>query len=151
MNDIIVNPDKNPELAKYLDQVLTSFESSYDCTRDNCGYINRELRTFLIQEGEVPELVQGLYRVDSWLGWLDENDFTEEELDLIEKRYGGSNRYSLEEYVDSLPEKEQEKYLFIPHIFLVLDDLILDAASGMFECKNSPERYFDWDENPIED
>lgn len=151
MNDIIVNPDKNPELAKYLDQVLTGFESSYDCTRDNCGYINRELRTFLIQEGEVPELVQGLYRVDSWLGWLDENDFTEEELDLIEKRYGGSNRYSLEEYVDSLPEKEQEKYLFIPHIFLVLDDLILDAASGMFECKNSPERYFDWDENPIED
>ena len=151
MNDIIVNPDKNPELAKYLDQVLTSFESSYDCTRDNCGYINRELRTFLIQEGEVPELVQGLYRVDSWLGWLDPGDFTEEELDLIEKRYGGNNRYSLEEYVDSLPEKEQEKYLFIPHIFLVLDDLILDAASRMFECKNSPERYFDWDENPIED
>lgn len=151
MNDIIVNPDKNPELAKYLDQVLTGFESSYDCTRDNCGYINRELRTFLIQEGEVPELVQGLYRVDSWLGWLDENDFTEEELDLIEKRYGGNNRYSLEEYVDSLPEKEQEKYLFIPHIFLILDDLILDAASGMFECKNSPERYFDWDENPIID
>lgn len=151
MNDIIVNPDKNPELAKYLDQVLTGFESSYDCTRDNCGYINRELRTFLIQEGEVPELVQGLYRVDSWLGWLDENDFTEEELDLIEKRYGGNNRYSLEEYVDSLPEKEQEKYLFIPHIFLILDDLILDAASGMFDCENSPERYFDWDENPIID
>ena len=149
MDSIIVNPDANPELAKELDRILPGFESGYDCTRDNCGHINRELRTFLVQEGEVPELVQGLYRVDSWLGWLDENDFTDEELSLIENEYGGNNRYSLEQYVESLPEREQEKYLFIPHQFLVLDDLILDAASSMFDCENSPSRYYDWDENPV--
>lgn len=149
MDSIIVNPESNPGLAKKLDRILPGFESSYGCTRDNCGHINRELRTFLVQEGEVPELVQGLYRVDTWRGWLDENDFTDEELDLITKRYGGNNRYSLEEYVESLPEREQEKYLYIPHVFLVLDDLILDAASGMFDCKNSPARYYDWDENPV--
>jgi hypothetical protein len=79
------------------------------------------------------------------------SDFTDEELDLITKRYGGNNRYSLEEYVESLPEREQEKYLYIPHVFLILDDLILDAASDMFDCKNSPDRYYDWDENPIID
>ena len=151
MNKIIVNPESNPELAKYLDEVLSDFESSYDCTRDNCGRINRELRTLLVQEGEIPEQVQGLYKVDTWRGWLDEGDFTDEELDLITKRYGGNNRYSLEEYVESLPEHEQEKYLYIPHVFLILDDLILDAASDMFDCKNSPDRYYDWDENPIID
>ena len=72
MNSIIVNPESNPELAKYLDGVLSDFESSYDCTRDNCGRINRELRTLLVQEGEIPEQVQGLYKVDTWRGWLDE-------------------------------------------------------------------------------
>lgn len=150
MDSIIVNPRANPELAKELDAILPGFESSYDCTRDNCGYINRELRTFLMREtGEIPELVQGLYRVDSWRGWLDEGDFTEEELDVIESRYGGNSRYGFEQYVESLPEREQEEYLYVPHQFLVLDDLILDAASSMFGCENSPSRYYDWDRGEI--
>ena len=149
MNNIVVNPESNPELAKYLDKILSGFESSFDCTRDNCGHINRELRTFLVQEGEIPELVEGLYRVDSWRGWLDEGDFTDEELALIEKRYGGNNRYSLEQYVESLSELEQEVYLYVPHQFLILDDLILDAASSMFDCKNSKSRYYDWDRNRV--
>lgn len=149
MDRIIVNPEDNPALANSLSRIVADFESSFPCTRDNCGHINRELRTRLVQEGELPELVQGLYRVDSWKGWLDENDFTEEELSLIEARYGGNSRYSLEEYVRSLPPNEQEEYLYIPHVFLVVDDLILDAASSMFDCENSPDRYFDWEKNPV--
>jgi DNA-binding GntR family transcriptional regulator len=98
--------------------------------------------TELIMEGETPILIYGLYLVDSYLGWLDEEDFTDEELAQIEKEYGGNNRYSLEKFVRSLPEREQEQYLYIPHYFLILDGLILDAASDMFQTENSPDRYF---------
>lgn len=150
-NPIIVNPESNPELASYLTDIVKDFTSSFPCTRDNCGHINRELMTELIMEGETPTLIYGLYRVDSYLGWLDEEDFTDEELAQIEKEYGGNNRYSLEKFVRSLPEREQEQYLYIPHYFLLLDGLILDAASDMFQTENSPDRYFTDEMIPVLD
>ena len=154
-NPIIVNPDANPELASYLADIVKDFTSSFPCTRDNCAHINRELMTRLIMEGETPKLIYGLYRVDSYLGWLDEDDFTDEELAQIEKEYSGNNRHSLEAFVRSLPENEQEQYLYIPHWFLLLDGLILDAASDMFQLKdnikNSPDRYYSETMEPILD
>ena len=80
INPIVVNPERNPDLASFLEDELGNFKPSYRMDRDNCGFINRELRTEIIRTGEMPSYVYGLYRVDSYLGWLDEEDFTDEEL-----------------------------------------------------------------------
>ena len=50
----------------------------------------------------------------------------------IAKKYGGTYREDLEEYVKSLPKEKQKEYLYIPHVFLKCKELILDAASDMF-------------------
>ena len=104
-NPIIVNPDANPELASYLADIVKDFTSSFPCTRDNCAHINRELMTQLIMEGETPKLIYGLYRVDSYLGWLDEDDFTDEEL----ARYEQQGRASILKSVPELGIEERTR------------------------------------------
>ena len=149
-NPIVVNPERNPDLASFLEDELAGFKPSYRMDRDNCGFINRELRTEIIQLGEKPVFVYGLYRVDSYRNWLDLEDFTDNELDRIKEAYGEKlTRKDLEKYVDSLPEEERRQYLYIPHQFLVLDGLILDAASDMFGVENGEDRYFTSDEIPV--
>lgn len=152
INSIVVNPERNPDLASFLEDELGNFKPSYRMDRDNCGFINRELRTEIIRTGEVPSYVYGLYRVDSYRNWLDPEDFTDEELDRIKETYGEKyTRKDMEKYVDSLPEEEKEQYLYIPHQFLVLDGLILDAASDMFSVENGEDRYFTAEMVPVLD
>lgn len=149
-NPIVVNPERNPDLASFLEDELGEFSPSYRMDRDNCGYINRELRTEIIRTGEAPSYVCGLYRVDSYRNWLDPDDFTDEELDRIKEAYGEKyTRKDLERYVDSLPEKERKQYLYIPHQFLILDGLVLDAASDMFGVENGEDRYYTSNMEPV--
>lgn len=150
-NPVVVNPERNPDLASFLEDELGNFKPSYRMDRDNCGFINRELRTeIIVKTGEEPSYVYGLFRVDSYRNWLDPEDFTDEELNRIKETYGEKyTRKDMEKYVDSLPEEEKKQYLYIPHQFLILDGLILDAASDMFGVKNGEDRYFTSDMVPI--
>jgi len=143
--NVVVNPEANKELASEINELLSDFIPKTESVRDNCKKINQELQYELLQYGYTPEFVYGLYRVDSIYGWLDPEDFEQSELVKVKDMFGDLSRDSLESYVEQLPEKEQEFYRYIPHWFLVVDDLILDAASDMFNCKNSPDRYFDSD------
>lgn len=149
MENIVINPEANPELARELNELLSAYIPSVKSVRDNCIAINKELNNELFMNGYTPEIVSGLFRVDNHYGWLDPEDFTPGELVKIRDMFGSLSRESLEDYVDSLPQKEKDQYRLIPHVFLVLDDLILDASSEMFSVKNSPDRYLDEDGNPI--
>lgn len=149
MENIVINPEANPELARELNELLSDYIPSVKSVRDNCIAINKELNNELFMNGYTPEIVSGLFRVDNHYGWLDPEDFTPGELVKIRDMFGSLSRESLEDYVDSLPQKEKDQYRLIPHVFLVLDDLILDASSEMFSVKNSPDRYLDEDGNPI--
>lgn len=149
MENIVINPEANPELARELNELLSDYIPSVKSVRDNCIAINKELNNELFMNGYTPEIVSGLFRVDDYYGWLDPEDFTPGELVKIRDMFGSLSRESLEDYVDSLPQKEKDQYRLIPHVFLVLDDLILDASSEMFSVKNSPDRYLDEDGNPI--
>ena len=83
-NPVVVNPERNPDLASFLEDELGNFKPSYRMDRDNCGFINRELRTeIIVKTGEEPSYVYGLFRVDSYRNWLDPEDFTDEELCLL--------------------------------------------------------------------
>lgn len=149
MENIVINPEANPELARELNELLSDYIPSVKSVRDNCIAINKELNNELFMNGYTPEIVSGLFRVDNHYGWLDPEDFTPGELVKIRDMFGSLSRESLEDYVDSLPQKEKDQYRLIPHVFLVLDDLILDASSEMFSVKNSPGRYLDEEGNPI--
>lgn len=132
MNNIIVNPEDDKQLALMIWQEFGKYKPSLPMIRDNCIEINTDLRDELVMSGFPCKTVSGLYKVDTFKGWLDENDFTEEELDLIEKKFGDTYRDSLEKFVESLPQKDQAFYYYIPHVFLKCDKLIIDAASDMF-------------------
>ena len=149
MENIVINPEANPELARELNELLSDYIPSVKSVGDNCIAINKELNNELFMNGYTPEIVSGLFRVDNHYGWLDPEDFTPGELVKIRDMFGSLSRESLEDYVDSLPQKEKDQYRLIPHVFLGLDDLILDASSEMFSVKNSPDRYLDEDGNPI--
>lgn len=149
MENIVINPEANPDLANELNDLLSDYIPSVDSVRDNCIAINKELFNKLFMYGYTPEIVSGLFRVDNHYGWLDPEDFTFAELVKVREMFGSLSRESLEDYVDSLPEKEKDQYRLIPHVFLVLDDLILDASHEMYSAKVTPDRYLDEDGNPI--
>lgn len=132
MNNIIVNPEDNKQLALLIWREFSNYKPDLPMIRDNCIEINNELRNELTMSGFPSKIISGLYKVDTIKDWLDEEDFTEEELDLIEKKFGDTYRDSLEAYVESLPKNEQNFYYYIPHVFLLCDGLIIDAASDMF-------------------
>ena len=144
MNNIIVNSEDNKQLALYIGNKIRNFKTTYPMKRDYCGDINDELREELSYDGIRCKRIYGLYKVNTFIGWLDEDDFTDDELDEITKKYGGTYREDLEEYVKSLPEDKQKEHLYIPHVFLQCKELILDAASDMFNGfgKHSKYRYF---------
>jgi hypothetical protein len=132
MNNIIVNPEDNKQTALMIWNEFSHYTPSLPMIRDNCIEINTNLRDELVMSGFPCRTVYGLYKVDTFKDWLDEEDFTEEELDLIEKKFGDTYRDSLEAYVESLSKKEQAFYYYIPHMFILCDGLIIDAASDMF-------------------
>ena len=145
MNNIIVNPEDNKSLSLHIWGSLKQFKTTFPMQRDFCGDINNELKEFLSYDGIKAKSIYGLYKVNTFIGWLDENDFTDDELSKIYKKYGGTYREDLENYVKSLPENEQKIYYYIPHEFLLYKNIILDAASDMFlefVDKNSKFRYF---------
>lgn len=149
MKHFVINPESNPELAKELEDLLSDYRPCIKSVRDNCIKINKDLHNQLFMYGYTPEIVSGLYRVNDHYGWLDPEDFTPGELVKIRDMFGSLSRESLEDYVDSLPDTEKEQYRLIPHVFLVLDDLILDASSDMFLGEITPDRYLDEDGEPI--
>lgn len=151
MNYLIVNGDDNKQLALYIGNKAGMFKTTFPMKRDYCGDINDELREQLAYDGIRTKKINGLYKVNTFIGWLDEDDFTEDELDEITKKYGGTYREDLEAYVQSLPEEKQKFYYYIPHVFLLCDNLILDAASDMFNGfgKRSKYRYFYDNYSPV--
>lgn len=145
MNNIIVNPEDNKELALKIWRIVKNFHHDYPMKRDYCDSINTDLKQELAYDGIKARRVYGLYKVNTFIGWLDENDFTDDELDRIMEVYGEAlYREDLENYVKSLPEAEQKEYLYVPHVFLLCQNLILDAASDMFSefAKQSKFNYF---------
>ena len=151
MNNIVVNADDNKRLALLIEKQLRGFKPSYQMKRDNCDNINDELYECLQYRGITPRRIYGLYKVNTYKGWLDEDDFTEEELDEIAGKYGGTYREDLEKYVEELPKERQKEYYYIPHVFLVFKNLILDAASDMFNGlgTHSKYRYFYSNYSPV--
>lgn len=150
MNNIIVNPESNPELSRELESILSDFTPTADTRhRDNCIAIAKELFNELMMNGYDSELVSGYFRVDNYYGWLDPDDFYPDQRVEIMDRFGNLSRDSLERYVDSLPKTERDRYVCIPHVYLVLDNLILDAASDMFSVEITPNRYLDEDGEQI--
>lgn len=141
MNNIIVNGDDNKQLALYIGNKIGNFKTSYPMKRDYCGDINDELREELSYDGIRTKRIYGLYKVNSFIGWLEEDDFTEDELDIISKKFGGTYQEDLENYVKSLPEEKQKEYYYIPHVFLKCNELILDAASDMFNGFGTRSKY----------
>lgn len=151
MNRIIVNSEDDSIMADMINSALKKFKHNYAMKRDNCGDINDELREFLTWEGIPTKRIYGLYKVDTFKGWLDEGDFTDAELNYISDIYGNTNQESLEKFVSELDKEDQEKYLFIPHVFLKCDNLILDAASDMFNGLGNlnKNRYFKMSGKPV--
>ena len=152
INNIIVNPNDNKSLAIELWKLVKGFKTTYPMKRDYCGDINDELKEELKYCGIRAKRVYGLYKVDNIENWLDEEDFTEDELDLISNKFGNTYRDDLESYVKSLPLDKQKEYLYIPHVFLIVGNLILDAASDMFNdmiSKQSKFRYFYENKKPV--
>lgn len=141
MNKIIINADDNKQLAIYIWKSIAGFKTSFPMVRDYCGDINEELREQLQYDGIKTKRIYGLYKVNTFIGWLDEDDFTEDELDMIAKEYGGTYREDLENYVKALPEEKQKEYYYIPHVFLKCNELILDAANAMFSEFGKPSKY----------
>ena len=78
MNNIIVNGDDNKQLALYIGNKIGNFRTTYPMKRDYCGDINDELREQLLYDGIRTKRIYGLYKVNSFIGWLEEEDFTEE-------------------------------------------------------------------------
>lgn len=147
--NIVINPKDDPELATELNELFADFIPHAKVVRDNCIAINKELLNELFMNGYTPEIVSGLFRMDSYYGWLDADDFTQAEKVKILDRFGDLSRESLEDWVDTLPDQERKQYLLIPHVFLVLDNLILDASAEMFDTDITPDRYLDEDGNKI--
>lgn len=151
MNPIIVNPEDNEIVAKIINKALKGFKTSYVMKRDNCGDINDELAEYLNYQNIPTKMIEGLYKVDTYYGWLDDEDFSDNELDEIQSTYGNTYQESLEKYVDSLPDDEKEEYLYIPHVFLKCKNIILDAASDMFIGlgDRNKTRYFKSNQTPV--
>jgi hypothetical protein len=142
MNNIIVNPEDNKQLALMIWREFSHYMPDLPMIRDNCIEINNELRNELTMSGFPSKIISGLYKVDTIKGWLDENDFTEEELDTIEKKFGDTYQDSLEAYVESLSKEDKAFYYYIPHVFLLCDHLIIDAASDMFNSMTNGQNKF---------
>ena len=87
MNNIIVNSEDNKQLALYIGNKIRNFKTTYPMKRDYCGDINDKLREELSYDGIRCKRIYGLYKVNTFIGWLDEEDFTEKELDEITKKY----------------------------------------------------------------
>lgn len=151
-SNLIVNPADNKELALNIWKSARSFRHDYPMERDYCDSINSDLKDHLSLDGIHTRRIYGLYKVNTFIGWLDENDFTEKELDRIREAYGeGLYREDLEKYVESLPADKQKEYLYIPHVFLLCQNLILDAAADMFKdfAKQSKFNYYYKNKTPV--
>lgn len=153
MKNVVVNPEADPDSAEEIERIASTVDNIYPMQRDFCGQINSLLRNALREEYIITEKVTGCYKVDSYHGWLDNNGFTEEELNTIKKQFGNTNQSSLEKYVDNLDNETKKDYYYIPHVFLVYDNLIIDGASDMFNVpgmgKRNAKRYFNEDLEPI--
>lgn len=143
--NIIVNPEDNSELAEMIISELNDFNASIDVIRDNCKRINVELMAELFRYGYEPEGISGNFKIDTIKNMFDKGDFDDEEINYILQKYGNFNSNSIEKYIKTLPENEQIRFYLIPHVFLMVDNLILDAASAMFDNyidKNNKYRYY---------
>lgn len=153
MKNVVVNPEMDPEYAKEIENIANSVNADYPMERDYCGHINTILRRALNDEYITSEIVYGCYKVDSYYGWLDENDFSPNELSVIKEMFGDISQKSLEKFVDSLDDDSKQDYYYIPHVFLVCDNLIVDGASDMFNIpsmgKRNAKRYFTKELEPI--
>lgn len=153
MKNVVVNPEVDPASASEIEEIANSVENKFPMERDYCGQINTILRRALSENFIPSELVYGCYRVDSYKGWLDEYDFSDNELSTIKEIYGNTSRESLEKFVDELDDDSKKDYYFIPHVFLVCDNFIVDGASDMFNVstmgKRNAKRYYTQDLEPI--
>lgn len=143
-SSIIVNPEDDVELANSLNSVVRNFKSSILMKRDNCGPINWELYDLLKKNNFEPRMIHGHYKVDD-LSIVDKNDLTKTERAECINQFGDTSKSSVKQYIlNNFSEDKINDFYIYPHMYLKVNNLILDAASKMFSNyvnENNKNRY----------
>jgi hypothetical protein len=136
INNIIINPEDNKKVADLLTNIIINFKRKAAMRRDNCGIINWELYEHLISNGidkDKIKIVRGEFKTDN-LKLIDKRDLTPSERKHYRNVYSDifTNEMIIQFIEDGNAGFSIEEFYYLPHQWLEYDNLILDAASDMF-------------------
>lgn len=134
-NSIIINPEDNIIEASKLNNLLRDYKRKIACKRDNCGFINSDLKEYLINKGidrNDIKVIRGSFKTDN-LNLIDKFDLTKDQRRLLVSEYGDTSNSSIIKFLKKHYKPEYiDDFHILPHTFLKYKNLILDDASKMF-------------------